>query len=116
LILELEDLARDSASAAASDASEAELAAAYVGLRGKAATLNARHAWMTPEDLANELPTVQALDTIEALDRAFGVQLRPSPPPHRGKRARLIQALVELSGWGTGARPAYETLREMDGD
>jgi hypothetical protein len=38
--------------------------------------------------------------------------------PHGGRchvtAARLTEALLQLAGWATGVRLAYETLREMD--
>ncbi len=94
--------------------SVAALAARYVALRAEAMDLNDQHGWATADDLASQLPGLEALIAIESLDRAFGETSVPDLPVERGTEARLTEALTQLAGWATGVRLAYETLREMD--
>ncbi len=35
-------------------------------------------------------------------------------PASAARQARLAEALIQLAGWATGVRLAYETLRDMD--
>jgi hypothetical protein len=76
--------------------------------------LNEQHGWVTVNDLAAQLPSLAELVVIESLDRAFGETSAPDLPVERGTEARLTEALIQLAGWATGVRLAYETLREMD--
>ena len=76
--------------------------------------LNDRHGWATADEFDVQFPTVDALVEIESLDRALGKGSGPEGPLPRGTAARLTQALVQLGGWVTGVRLAYETLRQMD--
>jgi hypothetical protein len=94
--------------------SAAELAERYGALRGEAMELNALHGWATADDLAAQLPSLEALIAIESLDRAFGETSAPDLPVERGTATRLTEALTHLAAWATGVRLAYETLREMD--
>jgi hypothetical protein len=94
--------------------SPADLALRYRALRAEAVDLNDRHGWATAEEFGVQFPTVDALVEIESLDRALGKVSGPEGPLPRGTAARLTQALVQLGGWATGVRLAYETLREMD--
>ena len=93
-------------------ASPADLAHRYTSLRAQAMELNDRHGWATADEFDSQFPTVDALVEIESLDRALGEGSRAGRPSARA--ARLTQALVQLGGWATGVRLAYETLREMD--
>ena len=94
--------------------SAAELAERYGALRAEAMELNEQHGWVTADDLAAQLPSLAELVVIESLDRAFGETSAPDLPVEPGTEARLTQALIQLAGWATGVRLAYETLREMD--
>ena len=76
--------------------------------------LNDRHGWASADEFDVQFPTVDSLTEIESLDRALGKASGPDGPLPRGTAARLTQALVQLGGWATGVRLAYETLRQMD--
>ena len=114
LILELEELAQACTEAARHDASEQQLARAYAALRGQAVALNGRNSWLSADECATQIPTLEALRTIESLDVAFGSEVSPSLRADRGTIARLLEALIQLGSWATGIRMAYETLRHMD--
>ena len=111
VIIVLRRLAQSCQDAASSPA---ELAQRYTALRAEAVDLNDRHGWATAEEFGVQFPTVGALVEIESLDRALGRVSGPQGLLARGTAARLTQALVQLGGWATGVRLAYETLREMD--
>ena len=110
VVSELRSIAEQSAEAAERGGREDELLEAYVTLRERAVALAKMRELATAERLADQFPSPQALREIERLDIAFGPDSSPGPPPDRGLPARLTEALVELSGWATGARLAYETL------
>lgn len=110
VISELRSIAEQSAEAAARGGLEHELLATYVTLRERAVELAKTKELATAQQLADQFPSPQALREIERLDIAFGADPSPELPPDRGLPARLTEALVELSGWATGARLAYETL------
>jgi hypothetical protein len=112
VISELRAIAERSAEAAEQGGPEAELLDAYASLRERAFALARTHGLSTTEGLADQFPSPQALREIERLDVAFGSGSTPGPPPDRGLPARLTEALIELSGWATGARLAYETLED----
>jgi len=95
-------------------ASGEDLAKRYMALRTEAVTLNEQYGWATFEELAVQIPSLEAMLEIESLDRAFGETAAPGSPVERGTAARLSEALTELEGWATGLRLAYETLRETD--
>ena len=107
-------LGRLAASCQDAVASPADLAKHYAALRAQAIELNGREGWATADEFDVQFPTVDALVEIESLDRALGKVSRPEGPLPRGTAARLTQALVQLGGWATGVRLAYETLHEMD--
>ena len=112
VISELRAIAERSAEAAERGGSEAELLDAYASLRERAVALAKTKELASSERLADQFPSPQALREIERLDVAFGPGSTPGPPPDRGLPARLTEALVELSGWATGARLAYEALED----
>jgi hypothetical protein len=94
--------------------SSGDLAERYAALRAEASGLNDRHHWATEEEFATQTPTLASLVAIESLDRAFGETSVRDRPLERGTEARLTEALIELAGWVTGVRLAYETLGEID--
>ena len=107
-------LGRLAASCQDATASPADLAQRYTALREEAMGLNDRHGWATADEFDVQFPTIDALVEIESLDRALGKVSRPEGPLPLGTAAWLTQALVQLGGWTTGVRLAYETLHEMD--
>jgi hypothetical protein len=111
VIIVLDRLAQSCQDAASSPA---DLVPRYTSLRAQAMELNDRHGWATADEFDVQFPTIDALVEIESLDRALGKVSRPEGPLPRGTAARLTQALVQLGGWATGVRLAYETLYEMD--
>jgi hypothetical protein len=112
---ELRAIAERSARAADAGLPDADLLAAYEALRERAEALALAHGWSTSQELATHLPFAQALREIERLERAFGPESMPALPPDRGMSARLSESLLELSGWATGVRLAYETLANATG-
>jgi len=112
VISELRAIAERSAEAAERGGPQAELLDAYASLRERAVALARAHGLATAAQLADQFPSPQAIREIERLDIVFGPGSTPGPPPDRGLTARLSEALVELSGWATGARLAYETLED----
>ena len=97
VLVELRTIAERSARAAEAGGPEADLLTTYEALRARAASLAQAHGLATPEELADQFPSPRA--------------------PDRGLSARVREALVELSGWATGVRRAYETLEnEAAGD
>ena len=112
VISELRSIAEQSAEAAERGGREDELLEAYGTLRERAVALATAKRLATAERLADQFPSPRALREIERLDIAFGPDSSPGPPHDRGLPARLTEALVELSGWATGARLAYETLND----
>ena len=112
VISELRAIAERSAEAAERGGPEAALLDAYSSLRERAFELARTHGLSTAERLADQFPTPQALREIERLDIAFGPGSTLELPHDRGLPARLTDALIELSGWATGARLAYETLED----
>ena len=97
-------------------ASGEDLAKRYMALRTEAVTLNEQYGWATSEELAVQIPSLEAMLEIESLDRAFGETAASGLSVERGTAARLSEALTELEGWATGLRLAYETLRETDSE
>ena len=95
-------------------ASGEDLAKRYMALRTEAVTLNEQYGWATFEELAVQIPSLEAMLEIESLDRAFGETAASGLSVERGTAARLSEALIQLEGWTTGLRLAYETLRETD--
>jgi hypothetical protein len=91
-----------------------DLVELYAALRVEAVGLNDRHHWATAEEFAAQAPTLEALNAIESLDRAFSESSFDDLPGERGAEVRLADALIQLAGWATGVRLAYETLRDMD--
>lgn len=112
VISELRSIAEQSAEAAERGGLEDELLETYVTLRQRAVALAKTKELATAQQLADQFPSPQALREVERLDIAFGADSSPGLPPDRGLPARLTEALVELSGWATGARLAYETLED----
>ena len=112
LLSELRAIAERSAKAADAAGPDVFLLATYEALRERAEELARTHGWATSEELATSFPRLQALHEIERLDRAFELETAPGVPPDRGMHARLIELLMELSGWATGVRLAFETLEE----
>jgi hypothetical protein len=112
VISELRAIAEQSAKAADRCATEADLVNGYEGLRERAVLLARTQGLATEDQLANQFPSPRALLEIERLDIAFGATPAPGLASDRGLPARLGEALLELSGWATGARLAYETLEE----
>ena len=111
---ELRAIAEQSAKAADTGGSEADLLDAYEALRTRAEALALENGWAGSDELANSLPTPRALREIERLDHAFGARSQAGPAPDRGLSDRLTEALNELSAWATGVRLAYETLEDPD--
>jgi hypothetical protein len=111
---ELRAIAEQSAKAADAGGSEARLLNTYEALRIRAEALALENGWAGSDELANSLPTPQALREIEQLDHAFGAQSQAGPAPGRDLSDRLTEALNELSAWATGVRLAYETLEDPD--
>jgi hypothetical protein len=62
------------------------LAKRYMALRTEAATLNEQYGWATSEELAVQIPSLEAMLEIESLDRAFGETAAPGSPVERGTR------------------------------
>jgi hypothetical protein len=114
VLSELQAIAEQSAKAADTGGSEADLLDAYEALRIRAEALALENGWAGSDELATSLPTPRALREIERLDHAFGAQSLPGPAPGRGLSDRLTEALNELSAWATGVRLAYETLEDPD--
>jgi hypothetical protein len=112
VISELRAIAERSAEASERAGPEAELCDAYASLRERAVALARTHDLVTEEQLADQFPSPQALREIERLDIALGPGSIPGPSANRGVTTRLTEALVELSGWATGVRLAYETLED----
>jgi hypothetical protein len=104
-------LGRLSSSCHDAAASAGDLAERYTALRAQAMRLNDRHGWATADQFDAQFPSVGALLEIQSLDRALGAA---SSPVERGAAALITEALLHLASWATGARLAYETLREMD--
>ena len=115
LLSELRAIAERSAKAADAGGPEAALLETYEALRARAETLALAHGWATSEDQATSFPSAQALREIERLDQAFVPELMPALPADRGMAARLSESLLELSGWATGVRLAYETFDDDAG-
>ena len=115
LLSELRAIAEQSAKAADAGGPEATLLKTYEALRERAETLARVHRWSTLEDQATSFPSAQALREIERLDRAFGPESVRALPADRSMSARLRESLVELSGWATGVRLAYETFDDDAG-
>jgi len=113
LIEDLDALAAASRDAADRSGSFSQLAESYQRLRAEAAALNDQNGWATPEEFESQLPPLEALSVIESLDDAFVAEPGSSRSAREGASARLVDALVELSGWATGVRLAYQTLRQM---
>lgn len=107
---ELRAIAEPSAKAADAGGSEAALLETYEALRERAGALARVHRWSTPEDQATSVPSAQALREIERLDRAFGPDSVRPLPADRDMAARVSDSLLELAGWATGVRLAYETF------
>ena len=112
LLSELRAIAERSAKAADAAGPDVFLLATYEALRERAEELARTHEWATSQELATSFPRLQALHEIERLDRAFELETAPGVPPDRGMHARLIELLMELSGWATGVRLAFETFEE----
>ena len=112
---ELRAIAERSAKAADAGGPEAALLETYVALRARAETLALAHGWATSEDQATRFPSVEGLREIERLDRVFGPESVRALPADRSMSARLKESLVELSGWATGVRLAYETFDDDAG-
>lgn len=110
IISELQAITDEASQARAAGASESELLGAYEAVRARATVLALGHGLATAEQLADQFPSVQALREIARLDVAFGADASPTPPAGRGISARVEDALIEVEGWATGARLAYETL------
>lgn len=115
LLSELRAIAERSATAAEAGGPELALLETYETLRDRAETLALAHGWATSEDQATSFPSAQALREIERLDRAFGPESVRALPADRSMSARLRESLVELSGWATGVRLAYETFDDDAG-
>ena len=113
VLSELQAIAVQSAKAADTGGSEADLLDAYEALRIRAESLALENGWTGSDELAS-LPTPQALREIERLDHAFGAQSVAGPAPGRGLSDRLTEALDELSAWANGVLLAYETLEDLD--
>ena len=113
VLSELQAIAVQSAKAADTGGSEADLLDAYEALRIRAESLALENGWTGSDELAS-LPTPQALREIERLDHAFGAQSVAGPAPGRGLSDRLTEALDELSAWANGVLLAYETLEDPD--
>jgi hypothetical protein len=114
VLSELRAIAEQSAKAADTGGSEAHLLNTYEALRIRAEALALENDWAGSDELANSLPTPQALREIEQLDHAFGAQSQAGPTPGRDLSDRVTEALNELSAWATGVRLAYETLEDLD--
>jgi hypothetical protein len=112
LLSELRAIAEQSARAADAAGPDVCLLATYEALRERAEELARAHGWATSEELATSFPRLQALHEIERLDRAFELETSRGVPPDRHMYARLIDLLMELSGWATGVGLAFETLEE----
>jgi hypothetical protein len=109
-ISELRAIAKRSAETAERGGAATDLLDTYAALRERALALARSHGLATDEQLADQFPSPRALREIERLDVAFGPGSTPGPSPDRGFETRVAEALIELSGWATGARLAYETL------
>jgi hypothetical protein len=94
--------------------SAGDLAEHYAALRAEAMDLNDQHGWATVDEFATQIPSLESLVAIESLDRAFEGTSTLDARVERGAPARITEALIQLAGWATGVRLAYETLREMD--
>lgn len=94
---------------------EAALLETYETLRDRAEALALAHGWSTSEDQATRFPSVDGLREIERLDQAFGPELTRALPADRDMGARVSESLLQLAGWATGVRLAYETLGDDAG-
>ena len=103
-LVELRTIAERSARAAEAGGPEADLLTTYEALRARATSLAQAHGLATPEELADQFPSLRALREIERLDHAFGAETGPARAPDRGLSARVSEALVELSG----GQPVYD--------
>jgi hypothetical protein len=110
VIVELRTIGDRSARAAEAGGPDANLLNTYAALRTRATALAQAQGWATPEELADQFPSAGALREIERLDLAFGAETGRARAPDRGLSARVTEALIELSGWATGVRLAYEAL------
>ena len=115
LLSELRAIAERSAKAADAGGPEAALLETYEALRARAETLALAHGWATSEDQATRFPSVEGLREIERLDQAFGPELTRALPADRDMAARVSESLLELAGWATGVRLAYESLDDDAG-
>ena len=115
LLSELRAIAERSAKAADAGGPEAALLQTYEALRDRAETLALAHGWSTPEDQATRFPSVEGLREIARLDQAFGPEFMPARPADRDMAARVSESLLELAGWATGVRLAYETFDDDAG-
>ena len=111
IISELRAIADEAAEARAAGGHEADLLGAYGTLRARAASLALTHCLIPSEQIADQFPSEAALREIERLDLAFESKSSVLPAG-RGLSARVLDALVELEGWATGARLAHETLED----
>ena len=114
-LAELRAIAERSAKAADAGGPEAALLETYEALRERAEALARAHGLSTSEDQATSFPSAQALREIERLDRAFGPESMRALPADRDMSARVSESLLELAGWATGVRLAYETLGDDAG-
>ena len=93
--------------------SAAELAERYGALRAEAMELNEQHGWATADDLAAQLPSLEALGAIESLDRAFGETSAPDRPVERGNRGTPDGGADPTRSLGDRRAPC---LRDAAGD
>jgi hypothetical protein len=115
LLSELRAIAERSAKAADAGGPETALLETYEALRDRAETLALAHGWSTSEDQATRFPSIEGLREIERLDQAFGPEFMRAMPADRDMATRVSESLLELAGWATGVRLAYETLGDDPG-
>jgi hypothetical protein len=106
----MKHLASDSAKAVDRLKSNDELFAAYANLRREMQILNGRYQWATSDEFETQLPSVEGLLQIEALEQALKNDKNRGKRPETVERARVTEALTELGAWAAGVSLAYETL------
>lgn len=116
IISELQAITDEALQARAGGASESDLLGAYEEVRARATVLALGHGLATAEQLADQFPSVEALREIARLDVDLGADASPTFPAGRALPARVKDALIEVEGWATGARLAYETLGNLRSD
>lgn len=116
-LVELVAIAARSAETAGSNSRERELFDAYEELRTHAITLARAQEWATPEQMADQFPSLTGFDEIEMLNAASRETETASVLSDGALAARVRQALVELAAWARGIVIAYQALdRDVEGD